>query len=124
MLLENIEKLRQTVKMIQKNPRKAYPRWVFDLESINHELLNIFKEHSRSKGYSGNINEQVQGLENLRRAILKLSLLTSTGGWGLTFSLIGNTIISTVKDLETQIELNSLKNSNSNKGSENIIGRL
>jgi len=111
MLLEDIDKLKEVVKLIQSNPRRAYPRWVFDLENISRRLMDIFKQLSLEKGLSGKLSVEDPELNGLRRAILKLSTLTTSGGWSISLEFILNTIFSSIKDLEEQMLFNIKKSS-------------
>jgi hypothetical protein len=104
-LFEIIDKLREQADLIRTDPRKAYPRWVFELESLSRELMNLFKYLSKARGGSGKLQEEVSQLNNLRHAILKLSSLTATGGWSISYGIIHQTIQSVIDDLEVQLEL-------------------
>jgi hypothetical protein len=104
-LLEIIDQLRNLTNLIRTDPRKAYPRWVFELESLSREMMNLFKNLNRASGGQGKLQEEVPPLTNLRHAILKLSSLTAMGGWSISYSLIHQTIQSTINELEDQIEL-------------------
>lgn len=104
-LFEIIDQLRNLTNLIRTDPRKAYPRWVFELESLSREMMNLLKNLSKASGGPGKLQEEVPPLTNLRRAILKLSSLTVMGGWSISYSLIHQTIQSTINELEDQIEL-------------------
>ena len=107
MLSENIIKLKELINLIRTNPGKAYPWWVFELESISRELMNLFKKNSKELKRSGKLQEEVPELNSLRQAILKLSSLAASGGWSISLEFILQTITSTINDLEDQIGLNA-----------------
>ena len=103
-LNEIIDKLRHLNHLIRTDPRKAYPGWVFELESLGRELMALFKNLSQAIGGSGKLHEEVPQLNNLRHAILKISSLTAMGGWSIAHSSIHQAIQSTINELENQIE--------------------
>ena len=107
MLLEDINKLKAVIALIESNPRRAYPRWVFDLETISRNLMDLFKKLSTENGLSGKLSKEEPELNGLRRAILKLSSLTTSGGWSISLEFILHTISSAINDLEEQMLLNS-----------------
>lgn len=108
---EIIDELGHLTHLIRTDPRKAYPRWVFELESLGRELMALFNNLSRAIGSSGKLHEEVPQLNNLRHAILKLSSLTVMGGWSISHSCIHQTIQSIIDELENQIEADRIRSS-------------
>ena len=100
--LDIVARLLVIAQLISANPRKAFPKWVFDIESCNKVLFSIFQKESVALGYSGKLKENNPGLQDLRKAILKLAGLSMTGGFGICIEMICQTIRSAVHDLEQQ----------------------
>lgn len=104
--LDIVEKLRVIAQLISANPRKTFPKWVFDIESYNKGLLRIFEKESVALGYSGKLKENNPDLQDLRQVILKLAGLSMTGGFGICIDVICQTIMSAVHDLKQQWDRN------------------
>ena len=102
-LFEIIDELKNLSYLIRTDPRNAYPRWVFKLESLSRDLMQVFKNSSKAIGASGKLHEEVPQIDYLRHAILKLSSLTVMGGWSIAPGFIHQTIQSVINELEDQI---------------------
>lgn len=102
--LRSIDSLNEIRSCVEQNRSKAFPQWVFDLESCSREVAQALKAESLSLGYSGRVKEDVKQLRNVRQAIIRLSGICSTGGFGLSPEAVCQVISTAIDDLRRHIE--------------------
>ena len=88
---------------VQETGVRAFPAWVFEVESCGNELAAAYKFGSTGLGYSGKLKEEVPALKHLRQAIIRLSGACSTAGFGLPPAGLYKVLSTAIEDLEEQI---------------------
>lgn len=98
-----ISKLDDIRASVQDKGVRAFPAWVFEVESCGSELAAAYKFGSTGLGYSGKLKEEVPALKQLRQAIIRLSGACSTAGFGLPPAAVYKVLSTAIDDLEEQI---------------------
>lgn len=106
---KTLGRLNDIKTFISVNGGRSFPKWVFDVESCGAELAKALKSGGISLGYSGKFKEDIAELRHLRQAIIRLSGICSTGGFGLPPQAIYKVIATAVEDLEKQMQLSVVR---------------
>jgi len=100
-----IGKLEEIIKIIRENPRKAFPLWVYELDSCSRELASYYSKLSKSMGYDGKLKVDIPELCHLKQAIRRISGLCALGGFSHSINIVYEIILTTIEDLRLQEKL-------------------
>ena len=78
--------------------------WMFDVENARTVLLRIYQSRAQALGRSTSLYADIPELSPLREAILRLSSLSFLGGFGVTFTIVINTVREAVRNMEEYLQ--------------------